>query len=244
MPQNPAKPTDPMKAVRDAAAELARARQKFPESMAKGAGVQTPIPVKHYEPEKPVHEEIKKSAPAGEGSDIASGIKWKQDQGGAVRDVMPKAPVIPPPTKFHKGGKIKKDGVQTIAAEKGETVLPNKNPKRVMELAMKHLDGMKDGMEAGKKKSAKKKEEPKKSESKAHKKVHPWKQTTVRHHPDGSHTMTQEHDMDATQDTSSAHPDDSSMMNALQSSMGPQTLAGAAGSPATAEPPVTPGMPS
>ena len=241
MPQNPAKPTDPMKAVRDAAAAIAGSRQKFPESMAKSVGVAGKAPAKMTAAPMPVKKE---SAPAGEGSDIASGIKWKQDQGGAVRDVMPKAPVIPPPTKFHKGGKIKKDGVQTIAAEKGETVLPNKNPKRVMELAMKHLDGMKDGMEAGKKKSAKKKEEPKKSESKAHKKVHPWKQTTVRHHPDGSHTMTQEHDMDATQDTSSAHPDDSSMMNALQSSMGPQTLAGAAGSPATAEPPVTPGMPS
>ena len=67
-------------------------------------------------------------------SDVASGLKWNQDQVDAV------AP------KYHKGGKIKKDGEQVVNGEKGETVLPKKGNKRATELAMKHLDGMKDGM--------------------------------------------------------------------------------------------------
>ena len=187
------------------------------------------------------------------GGDIASGLAAKKrnvDMTIATQHGVSQV--------FAKGGKIKKDGVQTVDAEKGETVLPNKGKKRVMELAMKHLDGMKDGMEASKKKKSAKKEESKKSESKkseskAHKKVHPYKETRIQHHSNGSHTMTHMHDTDASQDQSGAHEDDASMMGALQGAMGggaaggAQSLAGASAAPAAGaapEAPAAPGAPA
>ena len=182
------------------------------------------VPTNPVTPKKAAGPEMNRGV-GGEVADVASGLAWKKAQVDAVA-----------PKKFAEGGKIKKDGVQVVDAEKGETVLPTKNKKRVMELAMKHLDGMKDGMEASKKKKAAKKEEPK-SEVKKHKKVHPFKRTTITHHQNGSHTMIHEHDTDAAQDAGGGHENDESMMNALQGAMsGPQTLAGAAAAPAAAAP--------
>jgi hypothetical protein len=85
--------------------------------------------------------------------------------------------------KFHKGGKIKKDGEQVVNAEKGETVLPNKGKKRAMELAMKHLDGMKDGMEHAAKKHVKP----------MHKKHGKVKKMHVHVNDDNTFSMTHEH---------------------------------------------------
>jgi hypothetical protein len=183
-------------------------------------------------------------AGTGFGDDIAAGLAAKKANVDAVSQR--------PTQTFSKGGKFKKDGVQTVKAEKGETVLPVKGSrKKAMELAMKHLDGMKDGMEASKKKKSAKSEKSEKSEKKEskHKKVHPWKRTEIEHHVGGGHTMRQFHDTDSSQDTSSAHADDASMMGALQGSMnaGPQTMAGASAAPAAGaapEAPAAPGAPA
>jgi hypothetical protein len=162
--------------------------------------------------------------------------------------MAPKAPADPmmggmKVARFHKGGKIKKDGVQAIDAKAGETILPTTDKQRVMELAMKHLDGMKDGMEAGKKKSAKKESKSEKKEGSKKKKVHPFRHAHIEMHDDGSHTLEMQHESDPTLNLKSAHPDNASMMSQLESNMGPQTLTGASGSPAP-DAPAAPGAPA
>ena len=149
------------------------------------------------------------------------------------------APMVPEVPKFHKGGKLKKEGVQMIDAEKGETVLPTKGKKRVMELAMKHLDGMKAGLE--KKPAKAKKVKPMKSESKSSKKKHhPFKRTTLDHHTDGSITMMHEHDSDPMQNQTSAQPDLAGAMSNMQENLGPAGAGGGAPEQAAAPAPAAP----
>lgn len=118
--------------------------------------------------------------------------------------------------KFHKGGKIKKDGVQKIDAEAGETVLPNKGKKRVMELAMKHLDGMKEGMEHASKKHA-----AKSAHKSKHGKVH---KMHVHVNDDDTFSMTHEHHPDADgnpmADTTHSAPDMDGLMDHMQQHLG------------------------
>lgn len=97
--------------------------------------------------------------------------------------------------KMHKGGKVKKDGAHNL--KKGEIVLTEKDAKK-----MGVKDGAKDG---GDKKDSKKK------------KKHGAKHTHIEHHSNGSHTMKAM--MDDGSEQSSAHPDDASMMEALQGQM-------------------------
>lgn len=118
--------------------------------------------------------------------------------------------------KMHKGGKVKKDGAHNL--KKGEVVLTEKDAKK-----MGVKDGAKDG---GDKKSAKKKK-------------HGVKHTHIEHHSNGSHTM--KNMMDDGSEQSSAHPDDASMMEAMQGQMStpapapqPQGQGGGAPDPAAA----------
>lgn len=99
--------------------------------------------------------------------------------------------------KLHKGGKVKKDGAHNL--KKGEVVLTEKDAKKM---------GVKDGAaeKDGDKKDSKKK------------KKHGMKHTHIEHHSNGSHTMKTM--MDDGSEQSSAHPDDASMMEAMQSQMG------------------------
>ena len=135
-------------------------------------------------------------------SDVASGLKWNQDQVDAV------AP------KYHKGGKIKKDGEQVVNAENGETVLPNKGKKRATELAMKHLDGMKDGMENAAKKHVK----PMKKKHGKVKKIH------VHVNDDDTFSMTHEHhpneDGSQNPDTTHSAQDMDQLMDHMQDHLG------------------------
>jgi len=141
------------------------------------------------------------------------------------------SPAIPM-QRFHKGGKIEKDGVQVVDAQKGETILPLGDKKKAAKLAMKHLEGMKDGAEAAKKHSGK-------SEHK--KKKHPFKRTMIDHHQDGSHTVMHEHESDPSQNVSSGVPDMDALMQHMQDHVGPEAEAGpstlAAAGPAAAAPP-------
>lgn len=140
-----------------------------------------------------------------EGDDIASGLKWNQQQ---VDQVTPK--------KYHKGGKIEKDGVQVVDAEKGETVLPKKGKKRATELAMKHLEGMKEGME---KHAAK--HSVKKTVTKKHGKV---KKMHVHVNDDNTFSMTHEHhpneDGSQNPDTTHSAQDMDQLMDHMQDHLG------------------------
>ena len=92
--------------------------------------------------------------------------------------------------KMHKGGKVKKDGAHNL--KKGEVVLTEKDAKKM---------GVKDGAKDDEKKSVKKKK-------------HGAKHTHIEHHSNGSHTMKAM--MDDGSEQSSAHPDDASLMEAMQ----------------------------
>jgi hypothetical protein len=93
--------------------------------------------------------------------------------------------------KMHKGGKVKKDGAHDL--KKGEVVLTEKDAKKM---------GVKDGAKDGEKKPSMKK------------KKHGGKHTHIEHHSNGSHTMKVS--MDDGSEQSSAHPDDASLMEAMQ----------------------------
>jgi hypothetical protein len=214
-------PKDGADAIAKAASTLKGAKD-FSKSVNKQAGV----PDKADAPKtSPAAAPAAKPAATGadkEISDVASGLKWKQDQVDAVTP------------KYHKGGKIKKDGEQVIDAQKGETVLPNKGKKRATELAMKHLDGMKDGMEHAAKKHVK--------PMHAGKKHHSFKRTTIEHHPDGSHTTEHEHETDSSLNQKYATPDHDSMMDGMMQNTSapnpgePAAEAGPAAGPAAGAP--------
>ena len=212
MPQNPAVPKDPVAA---AAAALAGARQKFPASMAKSAGVVGQAPARMTSAPTPVKKE---SLPAGAGADVPAGIKWNQDQAGAAKDVMPKTPIV----KYARGGKIKKDGVQVVDAEKGETVLPVKNKKLAEDLSAKHLDGMAEGLKD-------------KSEAR-HGKI---KKVHVHVNDDKTFAMKHEHhpleDGTSVPDTTHTAPDMDGLLGHVQKHLGdPAAAAPAAAVPAAA----------
>ena len=97
--------------------------------------------------------------------------------------------------KMHKGGKVKKDGAHNL--KKGEVVLTEKTATKM---------GVKDGAKEKDSKAPKKK-----------KKTHGGKHTHIEHHTDGSHTRTVT--MDDGSQESSAHPDDASLMEAMQGQM-------------------------
>ncbi len=144
-------------------------------------------------------------------SDIVSGINWRLKQ---QRDLP----------KYHKGGKIKKDGVQTINAEKGETVLPNQDKDKAVKLAMDHLHGMKEGLSAGKKKKSEAKSEHKHEapkHEKRHGKVH---HVGVKKVDDGSFVMTNQHhpmeDGSNIADTMHTSPDMDGVIEHMQEHMG------------------------
>ena len=194
-----------------AKAQLAGAEKKFPGSMAAAAGVK---PAKERTAAPSAKKESAPAKPAGNpegniGSEIADKIKNVKQ----IED----AP------KYHKGGKFKKDGVQVVDAEKGETILPNKGKKKVMELAMKHLDGMKEGMEHKGKKSEKheEKSEHKKSASKKHGKV---KHVHVSVNDDNTFSMRHEHhpmeDGSPVADTTHSAPDMDGLIDHMQEHLG------------------------
>ncbi|MGH7745648.1 MAG: hypothetical protein ACREQ5_12795, partial [Candidatus Dormibacteria bacterium] len=118
-----------------------------------GNGGEQFVPKPKLEPKAPVK-------PRTDGEDIAAGLKVRQDNVHAYLAAQPKAPM------YHKGGKIKKDGVQVIDAEKGETVLP-KDETESKELYMEHMKGLEAGLKGRKKKAgaAPKKHEEHKSHS-------------------------------------------------------------------------------
>ena len=194
-----------------AKAQLAGAEKKFPGSMAAAAGVK---PAKERTAAPSAKKESAPAKPAGNpegniGSEIADKIKNVKQ----IED----AP------KYHKGGKFKKDGVQVVDAEKGETILPNKGKKKVMELAMKHLDGMKEGMEHKAKKSEKHEEKPEHKKS-AHKKHGKVKKMHIAVNDDDTFSMTHEHhpmeDGSPVADTTHSAPDMDGLMDHMQEHMG------------------------
>ena len=223
-PQHAMTPKDGADALAKAASTLKGAKD-FSKSVNKQAGV----PDKADAPKaSPAAAPAAKPAATGmdkEISDVASGLKWKQDQVDAV------AP------KYHKGGKIKKDGVQVVNAEAGETVLPNKGKKRATELAMKHLDGMKDGME----KAAKKHVKPMKKKHGKVKKIH------VHVNDDDTFSMTHEHhpneDGSQNPDTTHSAQDMDQLMDHMQDHLGTpnpgeaEANAGPQAAPAAGAPP-------
>jgi len=194
-------------AVAKAASALAGAEKKFPGSMAKAAGV------------KPASERMAKpNASAAKSSESTSkpaasapSINSRGGQIEANKDILDYSP-----TKFHRGGKIKKDGVQVINAQKDETVLPNKNKKRATELAMKHLDGMEEGMKHAAKKHAKPSHGGKK-----HGKV---KKMHVHVNDDNTFSMTHEHhpmeDGTGVPDTTHSAPDMDGLIDHMQEHLG------------------------
>ena len=200
-PQHAMTPKDGADALAKAASTLKGAKD-FSKSVNKQAGV----PDKADAPKaSPAAAPAAKPAATGmdkDISDVASGLKWNQDQVDAV------AP------KYHKGGKIKKDGEQVVNAEKGETVLPNKGKKRATELAMKHLDGMKDGMEHAAKKHVK----PMKKKHGKVKKIH------VHVNDDDTFSMTHEHhpneDGSQNPDTTHSAQDMDQLMDHMQDHLG------------------------
>ena len=200
-PQHAMTPKDGADALAKAASTLKGAKD-FSKSVNKQAGV----PDKSDAPKaSPAAASPAKPAATGmdkDISDVASGLKWNQDQVDAV------AP------KYHKGGKIKKDGEQVVNAEKGETVLPNKGKKRATELAMKHLDGMKDGMEHAAKKHVK----PMKKKHGKVKKIH------VHVNDDDTFSMTHEHhpneDGSQNPDTTHSAQDMDQLMDHMQDHLG------------------------
>lgn len=210
MPQGPQAPLTGktgMDAVAKAAAQLASSEKKFPSSMAKAAGATVPP--------KATPSANKASAPAKPAVDttnLTQELKDKRDNVKQYKDNTP-AP------QYHKGGKIKKDGVQTIDAKKGETVLPTKDKKHATELAMKHLDGMKEGMEHKAKKHESKHES--KPEHKKHGKV---KKMHVHVNDDNTFSMTHEHNPseDGSQmpDTTHSAPDMDGLMDHMQEHLG------------------------
>ena len=225
-PQHAMTPKDGADAIAKAASTLKGAKD-YTKSVNKQAGV----PDKSDAPKaSPAAAPAAKPAATGadkEISDVASGLKWKQDQVDAVTP------------KYHKGGKIKKDGEQVIDAQKGETVLPNKGKKRATELAMKHLDGMKDGME----KAAKKHVKPMKSAHK-HGKV---KKMHVHVNDDNTFSMTHEHnpkeDGSQNPDTTHSAQDMDQLMDHMQDHLGTpnpgeaEANAGPQAAPAAGAPP-------
>ena len=159
----------------------------------------------------------KESAPAKPAGNPEGNI------GSEIADKIKNVKQIEDAPKYHKGGKFKKDGVQVVDAEKGETILPNKGKKKVMELAMKHLDGMKEGMEHKGKKSEKheEKSEHKKSASKKHGKV---KHVHVSVNDDNTFSMRHEHhpmeDGSPVADTTHSAPDMDGLIDHMQEHLG------------------------
>jgi hypothetical protein len=213
-------------AVSKAASALAGANKAFPSTLAKAAGVK---PASERKPAAPIAAKASTStAPSStnhEMEDAGAGIRANIDNMKAVQDVMP---------KYHKGGKIKKDGAQIINAEKGETVLPNKDKKRATELAMKHLDGMKEGMEHAAKKHVKP------MHTKKHGKV---KKMHVHVNDDSTFGMTHEHnpneDGSQNPDTTHSAQNMDQLMDHMQQHLGtpnPGEAEAAAPAPAAAAP--------
>jgi hypothetical protein len=216
-PQHAMTPKDGLDAIATAASKLASANN-FTKSVNKQAGI----------PDKPAAKP-KASAPAAtpvakpeanhEAEDTGAGIRSNIDNMKAVQDSLP---------KYHKGGKIKKDGVQVIDAKKGETVLPTKDKKRATELAMSHLDGMKEGMEHAAKKHVKP------MHTKKHGKV---KKMHVHVNDDNTFGMTHEHnpneDGSAVPDTTHSAPDMDGLIDHMQEHLGtPNPGEAAASAPA------------
>lgn len=137
---------------------------------------------------------------------IGDELKAKADNVKQYGDAAP---------KYHDGGKIQKDGVQKIDAEKGETVLPNDDKDRAKELAVKHLEGMKDGLEKHAKKYEKKT---------AHKKHGKVKKMHVHVNDDDTFSMTHEHhpmeDGSPVADTTHSAPDMDGLIDHMQEHMG------------------------
>ena len=169
-----------------------------------------------YAPKPAESAANKTSAPAKSAAPkvptISDELKAKYGPGGSTG--APQSKEITSP-KYHTGGKIQKDGVQTIDAEKGETVLPNDDKDRAKELAVKHLEGMKDGMEKHAKKSEKKP---------AHKKHGKVKKMHVHVNDDNTFSMTHEHnpmeDGSPVADTTHSAPDMDGLIDHMQEHMG------------------------
>jgi hypothetical protein len=200
-------------ALQAASDALKHAENKFPESMAAAAGV-TPAKDRMKAPAKAPIEK-KTSAPATTPAGYPEGNIGKElaEKSANVKQLA-NAP------KYHKGGKIKKDGVQVVDAEKGETVLPKNNKKRATELAMKHLEGMKAGLKAAEKHSEK--SEHKKAEhGKRHGKV---KKMHVHVNDDNTFSMTHEHhpmeDGTPVADTTHSAPDMDGLIDHMQEHLG------------------------
>ena len=210
--------------VAGAKAKLAEAEKKFPSSMApkdKPAASAAPAAAPKPTFAKRLTTGLSKGLAdaSKEASDTAQGIKWRQEQSDAV-------------PHYHKGGKIKKDGEQKIIAEKGETVLPNEDKEKALNLAVEHLKGMGDGMSRkskGKKKEVAKKEEPKheehkvaaKKHGKRHGKVHT---VTTKMADDGTFMMTNQHhpmeDGAMVPDTTHTSPDMDGVHDHMEEHMG------------------------
>lgn len=197
-PQHAMTPADGAAALAKAASTLKGAKD-FTKSVNKQAGV----PDKSDAP-KASPAAAPTAKPAAQDSGLGAELKAKAENVKQYDDAQ----------KFHKGGKIKKDGKQVVDAEKGETVLPNKGKKRVMELAMKHLDGMKDGME----KAAKKHVKPMAKKHGKVKKIH------VHVNDDNTFGMTHEHhpneDGSQNPDTTHSAPDMDGLIDHMQEHLG------------------------
>ena len=210
--------------VAGAKAALSNAEKKFPSSMApKDKPAASPAPAA---PKPSAAKRLATGVSQGlkevsrEADDTAKGIQWREQQ---QRETTP---------QYHKGGKIKKDGEQKIVAEKGETVLPNEDKEKALNLAVEHLKGMGDGMSRkskGKKKEAAKKEEPKheehkvaaKKHGKRHGKVHT---VTTKMADDGTFMMTNQHhpmeDGAMVPDTTHTSPDMDGVHDHMEEHMG------------------------
>jgi hypothetical protein len=192
-----------------AKAQLAGAEKKFPGSMAAAAGV------------KPAKERT--AAPTAKKESLPAAAAPKENLSAELKAKTDNVKQYENAPKYHKGGKFKKDGVQVVNAEKGETILPNKGKKKVMELAMKHLDGMKEGMEHKAKKSEKHEEKPEHKKS-AHKKHGKVKKMHIAVNDDDTFSMTHEHhpmeDGSPVADTTHSAPDMDGLMDHMQEHMG------------------------
>lgn len=198
--------SNPLAAAADA---LSRAEKKFPSSMAKKVGVDAKAP-----PKNTVDKASKPPAPKAAG-DAPFPVPNPADAGALKAHANAMHELLP---KFHEGGKIKKDGVQKIDAEKGETVLPN-DAKKATELAMDHISGLKAGLEHGKKHEGHKSEH--KHPAKRHGKVH---HVGVKKVDDGSFVMTNQHhpmeDGSSVADTTHTSPDMDGVLDHMQEHMG------------------------
>ena len=217
-PQHAMTPADGAAAIAKAAGKLQDAKN-FTKSVNKQAGV-------------PDKSDAPKASPAA-ASPAKPAVKEPSigdELGAKAKNVKEYTDANPP--AYHKGGKIKKDGEQKIEAEKGETILPNDDKEKALNLAVEHLKGMGDGISRkskGKKKEAAKKEEPKHEEhkvaAKKHGKRHGEVHTiTTKMADDGTFMMTNQHhpmeDGAMVPDTTHTSPDMDGVHDHMEEHMG------------------------